>query len=214
MARKKDAEKRLVILNAAKKLFAAKGFESTSMSMLAEEIGIPVGSVYTYFDSKEALLATIIDEGWGEFVRNLERGMAEAVRTAAARNPAMDANLIRLSFLIKVALPGLFRDLDLIAILFAQAGTTSRLEEKLNYLTSLVASIVLDYQKGQPGKASLEASTIKTGLAIMLLGSFETMRLIFHTDIDIRGEDVIAFLVSTVEGALGCSIPDFGDWGS
>ena len=51
MARIKTKEKRTLILETAKRLFAAKG-ESVSMNGIAKEIGISVGSIYTYFPSK------------------------------------------------------------------------------------------------------------------------------------------------------------------
>jgi hypothetical protein len=40
------------------------------------------------------------------------------------------------------ALPALFKDMDLIAILLGQAGSATRLKEKLDYLASLIASII------------------------------------------------------------------------
>ena len=208
MSRKKDSDKRQIILGEAKRLFAEKGYDNTSMSVLADEIGIPVGSVYTYFDSKEALLDTIVGEGWGEFSSYLENGMAEAVGNGLARDPSVDVNLVRLSFLVKAALPELFKDLDLIAILLAQAGRTSRLEEKLEYLTAFLSSILLDYRRAGGRSELQDKATLKTGLAVMLLGSLESMRLIFHAGIDISAGDVIAFLVSTVEAALGCALPE------
>ena len=208
MSRRKDADKRQVILGEAKRLFAEKGYDSSSMSALAARIGIPVGSVYTYFDSKEALLDMIIEEGWGEFSSYLENGMAEAVRISAARNPSIDASLVRLAYLVKAALPELFKDLDLIAILLAQAGRTSHLEGKLEYLAAFVSSIVLEYQRASGRSELQDRAAFKTGLAVMLLGSLESMRLIFHAGIDIASGDVIAFLVSTVEAVLGCALPE------
>ena len=210
MSRRKDSDKRQIILGEAKRLFAEKGYDNTSMSALADGIGIPVGSLYTYFDSKEALLDTIIGEGWGEFSSYLESGMAEAVRNGFARDPSVDVNLVRLSYLVKTALPELFKDLDLIAILLAQAGRTSHLEEKLEYLTAFVYSILLDYRQAGGRSEFQDKVTLKTGLAVMLLGSLESMRLIFHAGIDIAAGDVIAFLVSTVEAALGCALPELG----
>ena len=210
MSRRKDSDKRQIILGEAKRLFAEKGYEGTSMGALADGIGIPVGSVYTYFDSKEALLDTIIGEGWGEFSSSLESGMAEAVRRSLSMDPSVDLNLVRLSYLVKAALPELFKDLDLIAILLAQAGKTSRLEEKLEYLTAFVSSILLDYRQAGGRSEFQDKATLKTGLAVMLLGSLESMRLIFHAGIDIAAGDVIAFLVSTVEAALGCALPELG----
>jgi len=67
MARPKDADKRQLILAEAKKMFAERGYERSSMGALAARIGIPVGSLYTYFPSTEALLGVSVEEGWSEF---------------------------------------------------------------------------------------------------------------------------------------------------
>ncbi|MGR3812236.1 TetR/AcrR family transcriptional regulator [Jiulongibacter sp. NS-SX5] len=49
------------ILDAALKLFAEKGFTSTSISMIAKETGISKGLMYNYFESKDQLLEGIIN---------------------------------------------------------------------------------------------------------------------------------------------------------
>ena len=219
MARRKDEDKRQIILREAKKRFAQAGYESTSMAMLAGLAGIPVGSLYTYFESKESILATIIEEGWGEFLDGLLRGTARAEALAGtATEPATESadsagtgssrQLAKLSFLVKVALPGLFRDLDLIAILLARAGKDSGLEGKLEYLADYIVGILgaFNTSEGRPG--SFDRSYFKTALAVFLLGSLEVMRLIYHGGVDIEARDVLAFLISSVEGALGCSLPE------
>jgi AcrR family transcriptional regulator len=55
-------EKRQQIIYVAVRLFADKGFHASSISMIAKEAGISKGLLYNYFDSKEALLQTIMDE--------------------------------------------------------------------------------------------------------------------------------------------------------
>jgi len=50
------------ILSAAEKVFAAKGFFSTTMSDIAREAEFGTGSLYKYFKSKEDLYFTLIDE--------------------------------------------------------------------------------------------------------------------------------------------------------
>jgi AcrR family transcriptional regulator len=50
------------ILLAAEKVFAAKGFFSTTMSDIAREAEFGTGSLYKYFKSKEDLYFTLIDE--------------------------------------------------------------------------------------------------------------------------------------------------------
>jgi AcrR family transcriptional regulator len=210
MARQKDADKRQLIMGESKRMFADKGYDGTSMGGLARRIGIPVGSLYTYFDSKEVLLNTIIEEGWDDFAHYLEAGLADQEAAGTVPGVPPDAALLKLAFLVRGALPQLFEDLDLIAILLAQADRTSHLKEKLEYLASLIASIIMDYRDEGGNIVFMGIPTLKAGLAIMLLGSLESMRLIHRAGIDIEAVDVIAFLVSTVEGALGCSLPGVG----
>ena len=48
-------EKRALIIEAAAKVFARRGFASTLMAEIAIEAGIGKGTLYEYFDSKEDL---------------------------------------------------------------------------------------------------------------------------------------------------------------
>ncbi|MBL8968279.1 MAG: helix-turn-helix transcriptional regulator, partial [Spirochaetaceae bacterium] len=73
MAREKDEAKRRAILAAAKRLFAERGFHGTSVADLARGTGLPVGSIYTYFENKEALMASVLEEGWNLFFEGLGR---------------------------------------------------------------------------------------------------------------------------------------------
>jgi AcrR family transcriptional regulator len=56
--REKD-ERRKYILSKAQTLFAQKGYLSTSMAEIAQASEFAVGSLYTFFNSKEEILATI-----------------------------------------------------------------------------------------------------------------------------------------------------------
>ncbi len=55
-------EKEALILEAALKLFANYGFHSTTISQIAKSAGISKGLVYTYFESKEALLLAVFHD--------------------------------------------------------------------------------------------------------------------------------------------------------
>lgn len=55
-------ERRSSILEVALRLFANKGYESTSISQIAKEAGISKGLIYNYFESKEALLKSLVTE--------------------------------------------------------------------------------------------------------------------------------------------------------
>jgi AcrR family transcriptional regulator len=56
MARLKDPQRRTMIMNHSLDLFAKRGFHAVSVKDLAETCGISLGSLYTYFDSKEQLV--------------------------------------------------------------------------------------------------------------------------------------------------------------
>ncbi len=223
MARHKDADKRMLILGAAKHMFAEKGFEGASMATIAADTGLPVGSLYTYFSSKEDLLDTVIEEGWQQFVACLEEGLArldspeQGPVTASAcadgsgtPEPGMaciaDLALRRLSFMVYRATPLLLEDADFIAILLGQAGKTAKLESKLEYLASLISQIL--GQTGMvAGRKEFEPASLRSGIAVMLLGSLESVRLIRHGAITMSMAEVLAFLVASIETALGCSLP-------
>ena len=48
------------ILDAALKLFATKGFESTSVNAIAKEAGVAKGLIYNYFKSKDAIVHDLV----------------------------------------------------------------------------------------------------------------------------------------------------------
>jgi TetR/AcrR family transcriptional repressor of mexJK operon len=55
--RPKDLEKGAAILDAAKRLFTAQGFDGTSMDQIAAEAGVSKLTVYSHFGDKETLFA-------------------------------------------------------------------------------------------------------------------------------------------------------------
>jgi len=61
-------DKRALILDAAIKVFADKGYHGSRVSDIAGEAGIAYGLVYHYFKNKEEILATIFDERWSGFI--------------------------------------------------------------------------------------------------------------------------------------------------
>jgi AcrR family transcriptional regulator len=77
--RRRDTQKqelRQAILAAAGELILEKGYEAFSLRQVAERIGYSATTIYLYFENKDALVAAVIEEGFGRFLRALE-----AVRT-------------------------------------------------------------------------------------------------------------------------------------
>ena len=57
-------DKRRVILDAAVRVFAGRGFHACRVSDVADEAGVAYGLVYHYFGSKEQILDTLFVERW------------------------------------------------------------------------------------------------------------------------------------------------------
>jgi AcrR family transcriptional regulator len=57
-----DPRKREQILDGARKLFLAEGFDAASMGDIARAAGVSKGTLYVYFDSKELLFAELVRE--------------------------------------------------------------------------------------------------------------------------------------------------------
>lgn len=51
-----------LILEAAERIFAEAGFKGASISMIAEEAGVPKSNITYYFGSKEALYRRVLDD--------------------------------------------------------------------------------------------------------------------------------------------------------
>ena len=59
-----QVDKRRLILDAAVRVFARRGFHHCRVSDVADEAGVAYGLVYHYFDSKEEILNTLFLERW------------------------------------------------------------------------------------------------------------------------------------------------------
>lgn len=89
--------RRAEILDAAARVFARKGFAASRVEDVAAEAGIAKGSVYLYFDSRDALLAAMFTAyaeqtsavltslGTGPALRRLERLVHALIEATAAQ---------------------------------------------------------------------------------------------------------------------------------
>jgi AcrR family transcriptional regulator len=101
-------EKRRLLLDAAVKVFAHKGFHAARVGDIAKEAGVAYGLVYHYFRSKDEILETIFRDTWTamiESVRGVEdaggpareqvRRVASIVLRSYVRNPDLVRVLVR-----------------------------------------------------------------------------------------------------------------------
>jgi AcrR family transcriptional regulator len=57
-----DSAKRRQIIEGARALFLAQGFDAASMGDIARQAGVSKGTLYVYFDSKEHLFEAIVED--------------------------------------------------------------------------------------------------------------------------------------------------------
>lgn len=75
------------LLLAAARLFAAHGFEATSMRDIAREVGMLAGSMYYHFASKEELVAAVHARG----VAQISAAVSQAIDGIAEPWPRLEA---------------------------------------------------------------------------------------------------------------------------
>ena len=58
------------ILEVALDLFSVQGFEATSVSQIADAVGIRKASLYSHFQNKQAILDALVNEVLGQYVKH------------------------------------------------------------------------------------------------------------------------------------------------
>lgn len=81
------------LLSAARAVFERQGFAATRMGDIATEAGVAHGTVYTYFETKEAVLAAVVQQIIDELLSSLRASTAPdpVERIADANTRYLDA---------------------------------------------------------------------------------------------------------------------------
>ena len=193
-----DAEKerrRDDILAAAKKVFSKKGFASTTIADVAKAAGLSYGSIYWYFDSKDALFHELMD---GE-----ERALRDAITTRMSTLDALDSGVA----LFRAAVTGTFeffeRDKAMVRLLFRDAPSLGgRFERHLGniyerFIDDIEASIVAAQERGDIVAAPPRMIAFSVAA---LIGQIALRRL--TTDDGLEAGVVAEFVVSLVLDGL------------
>jgi TetR/AcrR family fatty acid metabolism transcriptional regulator len=135
------ADKRRAILDAAVRVFAARGFNQCRVSDIADEAGVAYGLVYHYFRSKDAVLDTLFLERWTV--------MLEVIAEIDARElPAREKLHAVASFIVD----SYRHDPDLMKVIIVEVTRAANSFaathlEKINEAYSGIAAIVEDGQR-------------------------------------------------------------------
>jgi len=81
---RRKARTRASLLDAARTLFARQGFEHTAIADITDRADLGVGSFYNHFDSKEDLLAALLEQAFSEQLTALDSRRRDVTDPAEA----------------------------------------------------------------------------------------------------------------------------------
>ena len=80
-----SADTRDNILAAGQRVMAAKGFTAVGLNEILASSGVPKGSFYHYFSSKEAYGEALLDSYFDEYLAEIDKTLAQPDQTMAER---------------------------------------------------------------------------------------------------------------------------------
>ncbi|MBZ6077965.1 TetR/AcrR family transcriptional regulator [Microvirga puerhi] len=168
-----DSAKRRQILEGARQVFLAEGFDGASMGEIAKAAGVSKGTLYVYFSSKEALFAALTIEK--------KQSLAEVLFQIDADNPDVRSVLAHLgvSFMSHMGDPehissvrmviGAANKLPELGRMFYEAGPCRGIARLKDYLDRQV----------QAGRLNIEDTTVAAQHFLDLCQSSVMRRLLF-----------------------------------
>ena len=132
------SEKRRLILDAAVRAFARRGYHACRVGDVADEAGVAYGLVYHYFGSKEELLETIFRETWSQMLETIE-----------SIEDSTDSASEQLRKVVELVLRAWRRDPELVRVLVREVTRTAQLEREVDELAPAFAALQRIIQRGQ-----------------------------------------------------------------
>lgn len=182
------AERRRNILNAATLLFEAKGFQKTTMDVIAEKAGVGVATVYKYFQSKEGILYEIsqpqLEAAFAEgekIIADPPEDPAQAISMLISCYTRIQHNWQDRNILRAVSVPGMMANSGLIDEIINQAD--ARAEQQIRDLLR-----VLQLR----GRISKSANV--TNMATIIFAVFNHEYLVYVTHDDVSARNIFAKL--------------------
>ena len=131
-------EKRRLILDAAVRVFARKGYHTCRVGDIAEEAGVAYGLFYHYFSSKEEVLETVFRETWSELLEAM-RGVEESGAPAREQLRQVAAILLR----------AWRRDPDLVRVLVREVARSPQMPRRVEEIGQAFRAIERIVARGQ-----------------------------------------------------------------
>jgi AcrR family transcriptional regulator len=131
-------DKRRLILEAAVRVFARKGYHTCRVGDIAEEAGVAHGLLYHYFRSKDEVLESIFKETWADII-------AATRMVEETDEPARE----RLAGFAKILLRAWRRDPDLVRVVIREIVRSPDLQKRLPAINESFNAIERIVARGQ-----------------------------------------------------------------
>jgi TetR/AcrR family fatty acid metabolism transcriptional regulator len=136
--RSTNGAKRRLILDAAVRVFATRGYHTSRVGDIAEEAGIAHGLLYHYFSSKEEVLETVFRDNWSELL------------DAFARIEASEATpLEQLAAIAKTLLRAWRERPDLVRVMVREVARSPQLQGQVDEIREGFQLIQRVIERGQ-----------------------------------------------------------------
>ena len=131
-------EKRRLLLAAAVRVFARKGYHASRVGDIAEEAGVAYGLLYHYFPSKEDLLLTVFRETWRALITTIKSVEEDG-----------DPPREQLRKVAQILLRSWRRDPDLVRVLVLEVTRSAHLPGEMDEIAESFAAIQDIVERGQ-----------------------------------------------------------------
>jgi TetR/AcrR family transcriptional regulator, fatty acid metabolism regulator protein len=131
-------EKRRLLLDAAVRVFAHKGFHTSRVGDIAEEAGVAHGLLYHYFSSKDEVLETIFRENWAVLVERLHA-------VADSGEPSRE----QLRHVAAILLRTWLHEPDVVRVVVREIARTRAVQERIEDLEKPIEVIREIIERGQ-----------------------------------------------------------------
>jgi len=184
-------EKEKAIVLAGLKLFARKGFSSTSIQEIATESGISKGAFYLHFKSKEDLLLAIMKYNFDTIFFNISLYDEKDISPREKFEKQLSA------------VYGTFIEHKEFFIMLSKEQAIPRNEDIKKLMFEKHHEILLLYRKGLVSVYGQKAEPFATDLSMILEGLFHSyMRLMLIDQADLDLEELTHFLMKRMDSMV------------
>ena len=157
------AQRRRQLIDAARRVFAERGFRGATTRQIAAAAGVTEALIFQHFPDKDALYAAILDEGTAEARNDAWLDELESIRTCAD-----DETVIRMLYAGVIALHE--RDRDLLRLMVFSALEEHPLSRHVNAratrLYRFLEAFIIDGQRAGRFKAGSPEFLARAALAL------------------------------------------------